>query len=255
MFNNFHVNRKHVMYMLCIMACLIGLVGIKGIANAENQVEKKVESYLENRGVDRPSVTVDERIAKVQLISESAERRTLDDIKAVQAIYESVRSSDVKEMIDGVQIQVFDKDGVKVSDRYVNGVTQVARTRNPLLAAESGKDVLEKAVQKIAAEFNYTVPDIVHVDTEKTEREKVELVLNPISMEMVVFADLDMICMELENYYVQKGGAPQYTLTVEDMNGEILYYIYLDCQYGSLLVWVSPQMEASFIAQEGPVHK
>ena len=255
MFNNFHVNRKHVMYMLCIMACLIGLVGIKGIANAENQVEKKVESYLENRGVECSSVTVDERIAKVQLIFESAERRTLDDIKSVQAIYESVRSSDVKEMVDGVQIQIYDKDGAKLSDRYVNGVTQVARTRNPLLAAESGKDVLENAVQKIAEEFNYTVPDIAQVETANTEREKVELVLNPISAETVVFADLDKMCMELENYYVQKGGVPQYTLTVEDVDGEILYYIYLDCQYGTLLAWVSPQMESSFIAQEGPVHK
>lgn len=100
-------NKKRSMILLMALCCAVMVFCAAGFATvvyAEGKVERNIYSYLSEKSVSYSFVSIDDKVLTVEIISTGTDRCTLDDVKAIQAVYEAVYGKKVIGNVEDVQI-------------------------------------------------------------------------------------------------------------------------------------------------------
>lgn len=211
------------------------------MANAADKIADGVEAYLKENNINYSEVSVKGNRMSVGLISEGDGRHTLEDIKAIEAIYEAVHAQKVVGKISAVEITVKDAEGNLLSSDTVNMSDSVA--------SEKSDDAIIKDIKVLADGLlgsEYTVEIAKYSDDELRN------VIVRVNGDADSTSAADSLYRALKNYRALTGAIDKCEIYVEDESGKCLYYVTGELEYGNMLAWVSEQAEEAFVGSHGP---
>lgn len=225
---------------------------------AEEIIKRNIISYLDNKEVNYSSIDIDNQVLSIKLLSNGENRCTIDDVKAVQAVYEAVHGQTVSEKIEDVSIEVYDINNKLIYDVYENDVFSLVENAELLVKQSvvseqdvTSEDILSN-VKNIVTRYSYYIQNVNVEKAEEITGRKLELILCESGNSANPMGDTTFIYESLEAYSLSTGAITQCEITVFDSENECVVYMAGDFQYGNAVAWVSPKIESEFIAHEGP---
>lgn len=250
--------KKVYVLILCSLIILIGLLRFITVANAEEKAEKNIYTYLAERRVNYSSISVAGKVLTAELFSYGTDRCTLDDVKAIQAIYEAVHGKNVIGDVEDIKIIIYNLEGDVIYDYYEADVASRVENIDTFAAADvaDGNKITDRSVlaeiRSIAAAYPFTVGEITSSDENVISGKKVEIKLKELEPGTVTMSSLNSLYTELEAYSFSTDAITQCTLYVMNDDDDCLLYMAGDFEFGNCIAWVSPAVEDSVIGQEGP---
>lgn len=260
MSNKFAIKKRGFAFLavFCCAALLLGVAGFATVAHAEEKVERNIYSYLTEKSVTYSSVSVNNKVLTAELISTGTDRCTLEDVKAIQAIYEAVHGKNVIGNVEDVQIIIYNSAGDIIYDYFQADVASPVEAIDSLVSTRSNTahnidtKTISDEITSVAETYPFTIENVIMSNAEEIAGQKVELVLNERDPGSISINDLNSLYAELEAYSFATSSITQCVLTVENDSGDCLFYMAGDFEYGNCIAWVNPSMDNSVIAAEGP---
>lgn len=250
--------KKKIILICCVVLAVAAAVTLIGVAAADtkaaNEPEKNLSTFLEEKKISYSDADVSDGVLTIALCSSGEGRCTQDDIKAIQAIYDMVHAQSILGEVNSIDITIRDIDGAVIFNRRENDVS-VPLEADTFERAESAQMTMQEKstaadyARTVAAMYPLSVDDASVEQTEGLDGNK--LVLNLTASDYgqnYASAIFDAF----EAYAAADGKITQCEITMYDPDGNCAVYMAGDFQYGNRVAWVSPAMEASFIAAEGP---
>lgn len=219
-------------------------------------LEKSIGSYLRERNINYTSTDISKNTLTVNLVSTGSDRCTIDDVKAIHSIYTAVHSRDVDDTIQNVQINIFNSDEVPIYDHYqadaaiANDASRHWNDENANLLSEAP----ENALRLITASHPFTVEHLNFLKADGINGQSADISVTPMDINSVTLSDLRILYEEIEEYAVASGAITQCSLSMINEKNECMLYLTGDMGYGNIIAWVSPEMEANVMENEGPKH-
>ncbi len=243
-----------VLVLALICAIVLSVFAVKKAYAAEKTV-RTVGAFLAEKKIEYSDAQISEGTLSVKLLSSGDDRCTLDDVKAIRAIYEAVHAQTVEGQVKNVSIEIYNADGVLIYDALENDVDKPIENIEQLVTVDpdqkgelSTNDILQK-VDTIISDLPYSVQQSQITDSTEISGRKLQLTLctndNDISWIKTIYE-------ELEAYSLSANALTQCEISVTNSSGDCILYMAGDFLYGNCITWVSPEVENSFIAQEGP---
>ena len=150
---------------------------------AEEIIKRNILSYLDNKEVNYSSIDIDNQVLSIKLLSNGENRCTIDDVKAVQAVYEAVHGQTVSEKIEDVSIEVYDINNKLIYDVYENDVFALVENAELLVKQSvvseqdvTSEDILSN-VKNIVTRYSYYIQNVNVEKAEEITGRKLELIL------------------------------------------------------------------------------
>ena len=253
--------RKRLVLLGSLVFVLITSIVIAGLVAtrtyAADELKKTVSSYLDQKDITYSSVTVDNNTLSVVLLSNGEDRCTLEDVKAIHAIYEAVHAQTIDGDIKNIGIEIYNTNGVLIYDIFEKNVSLPIENAELLvdssLFQKTGSDDnnILSITQSIVSSFPFSIQLAHVVRAEELTGNKVTLSLTK-ENDTNIMSDVRSIYEQLESYALSTGAIVECEISVFNTNGDCVLYMAGDFQYGNCIAWISPIIEKSFFAEEGP---
>lgn len=244
-----------LVFVLIFSLVIAGMVATKTFA-AED-LKKTISSYLDQKDITYSSVNVDNNTLSVVLLSNGENRCTLEDVKAIQAIYEAVHAQTIDGNIKDVGIEIYNTNGSLIYDIFENNVSLPIENAELLVdsslfqkTGSDDNDILS-TTQSIVSSFPFSIQSAHVVCAEELTGNKMILSLSK-ENDANIMSDVRSIYEQLESYALSTGVIEECEISVLNTNGNCVLYMAGDFQYGNCIAWISPYIENSFFAEEGP---
>ncbi len=243
-------NGKHfsLMIILGICCCAIFAFIVVSIiaASSKSETERNIQSYLEIKEIDYSSVNIEDKLLTVKLNSSGTGYCTLNDVKAIQAIYEAIHGDNIIENVEDISIYIYDTEGSLIYDLYRPGVSKPVESIKNVSIAEAYDTLMpEDAVNLIVEESPFKVKTMNFSSARQIDGRKLEL---SVESEASSFNDLQTLYRKLETYSLSSNEISQCAISVEK-DGECVLYMAGDFKYGNCISWVSPEMREPMVSQ------
>lgn len=237
-----HINLKKAVIVVLTVILIIALtVTLSSNVSAEEKSVNAVEDYFKLENVKYTNVSVQNGRMYVELQSNDKNRCTLEDVKAIEAVYEAIHAKKVDGIVNLVEIVVKTPEGKILSDETVNvSSTIVEKTDQAIIddvtvLTKNSFDSVNSV--KLESYLDGTKKNIVIKVTDESDDHT---------------SNADGLYRQILNYQKQFKAIDKCEIYVEDINGECLYYITGELEYGDMLAWVSEKSEESFVNSHGP---
>ena len=245
--------------LVLVLACILILSAITSEkAYATEKTIRAISTFLAEKEIEYSDVRVSDRTLSVKLLSSGDNRCTLDDVKAIQAIYEAVHAQTIEGQVKNVGIEIYNTDGILIYDILENDVDnpienleQLVKTNSEQKGEFTANDILLKA-ESIVTEFPYSIQQSWITESTEISGQKLQLTLCENNNDISSLDDIKVIYENLEAYSLSTNAITQCEITVTNSSGNCVLYMAGDFLFGNCIAWVSPEAESSFIAQEGP---
>lgn len=238
------------------LVVVIALLCARAFGKAD-ALEKSIGSYLRERNINYISTDISKDTLTVNLISTGSDRCTIDDVKAIHSVYTAVHSCDADDAIQNVQISIFNSDKVQIYDHYqadmaiANDASRHWNGENAKILSEAPKE----ALRLITASHPFTMEQLDFLKADGISGQAADISVTPMDEGSVTLSDLRSLYEEMEEYAVASGAMTQCSLSMMNEKNECMFYLTGDMGYGNILAWVSPEMEANVIENEGPTRR
>ncbi|MDR2751762.1 MAG: hypothetical protein LBC41_13975, partial [Clostridiales bacterium] len=155
-------SKSNTIGILLIMLSFM-MAAMYGIANANAIRASSIGERLGKLGISCDSVSLDEKVLKVELLSEGIDKCTLDDLKALQTVYSTVHGKDYLDKIDDLHINFVSQERESIYGFYLSSVTAKAedavslsysksiiepeQARSDLLAILDSRELMAESVE------------------------------------------------------------------------------------------------------------
>ena len=241
--------------LTCVFV-LSAIVAIKAYA-AEKPV-RTIVPFLADKKIDYSDVQINERTLSIKLLSSGEDRCTLDDVKAIMAIYEAIHAQSIEGQVKNVSIGIYNDDGVLIYDTLENGVDSPVENIEQLVTTDPDQkrglttnDVLQK-VDSIISDFSYSIQQSQITESTEISGRKLQLTLCENNNDISSIDDVRAIYENLEAYSLASNAITQCEIVVTNRSGNCVLFMAGDFLYGNCIAWISPEIENSFTAREGP---
>ena len=244
---------------LVVTCALIFVVQTAMKAYAARKPVRTITSFLKEKNIEYSDVSIKDGTLSVKLVSSGDERCTLNDIKAVQAIYEVIHAQTIEGQIKNVGIEIYNTDGKMIFDHFENGVSVPIKDVDKLVKQDTEQktdmtvDDILLYVENIVASYPYTIQEL-KIDTAlEISGKKLELTLCTLNKSYIPsFSNIRAIYENLEAFSFSTKAITQCEITVNNIDGEGVYYMAGDLLCGDCIAWVSPEVQSSFAKEYGP---
>lgn len=248
-----------LLFLVLAIACVLVLAVRTAMkAYATEKTVHTISSFLAEKGIEYSYVNVNNGTLSVKLASTGDERCTLDDVKAIQAIYEAVHAQTINGQVINVGIEIYNTSGELIYDVFENDVSVPVDDVEKLVTLNSDQktdmtmnDIMLK-VENIVKEFPYSVQQSKIATATQIPGEKLQLTLIENNNDISSIADIRVIYENLESFALSTNEITQCEITVNNIDGNCVLYMAGDFLYGNCVAWLSPKAESFFLAQEGP---
>jgi len=244
--------------MFIVIVLVLCFTMSNGIIIAKANIEKSLSEFLSARGIHYNSILLKEKVLTVDLLSAGTGRCTLDDVKAIQAIYSAAHGKGIINNVDNIQINIYNDAGKLIYDYYEADVSAKLEGRDGFSKIDNVEpDIspgeITEDVRQIAELHSFAVTNIEVLQADGILGRRVDVVLQSVKHhDDVTLSDLYLLYEEICRNSERTGIVSQCSLSLMDEMGECLLYMTGDFQYGHSVTWVSPVMEESVINHEGP---
>ena len=259
----FKTRKRKLFIMLAlvlVVACALIFVVQNALkAYAAGKPVRTITSYLKEKNIEYSDVSIKDETLFVKLVSSGNDRCTLNDVKAVQAIYEAVHAQKTNESIRNVGIEIYNTNGKLIFDEFENEVVVIADDVEKHSKQDSEQktdmtvdDILSYA-ENIVAEYPYTIQES-KIDTAlEISGKKLELTLCTLNKNGIPsFSNIRAIYDKIEAFSLSTKAITQCEITVNNIDGDCVFYMAGDFLYGECIAWVSPEAQSSFVKEYGP---
>ncbi|MBQ1675329.1 MAG: hypothetical protein II069_04730 [Oscillospiraceae bacterium] len=254
--------KKKASLLLCLAFALAIILVLSDMGTnnlyAVGETKQTITTFLNERGVSYTSVNIDDHILSIDLLSTGENRCTLDDVKAIQAIYEGVHEQTVDQEIKDVSINIYNSNGTMIYNEYeadvsspIENVDLLIDTAQSHNTAQSPETILSD-VRSIIAESSFSIQEISLENARELPNSKIIITLSETNNDIAALSSIRSIYERLEVLAISSGVVSQCEITAQNIEGNCVMYMAGDFLYGNCIAWVSPEAESSFIACEGP---
>lgn len=250
--------KKKTILICCIVlvaAVAAAFVGITAFGTkAPEDGEKSFSAFLDEKKISYSECNVNNGVLTVALRSSGEGRCTPEDIKAIVSIYDAARAQDVPEEVNSVDITIRDIHGTVIFNEHKNDVSTplegatLERAEAAQMTMQEENTITDYA-RNLAAAYPVSVDAATIEQTDGRPGNKIVLELTASDCNQSYGS---AIFNALEQYLYTNEKVTQCEITLYDADGNCAFYAAGDFQYGDCIAWVSPEMENSFIAAEGP---
>ena len=256
--------RKRKLFILLILAvvvvCALTFVVQKALkAYAAGKPIRTITSFLKEKNIDYSDVSINNETLSVNLVSSGDGRCTINDIKAVQAIYEVVHAQTIDSKVKNVSIEIYDINGKMIFDHHENGVSAQVQNvdklvkQDPEQKTDMAVDEILLYAENLVAKYPYSVQELKIDTASEISGKKLELILCTLNKNSIPsFSDIDRIYENLEAFSFSTKAITQCEITVNNTEGDGVYYMAGDFLYGNCIAWISPEAQSSFVKEYGP---
>ena len=227
-----HINlKKAAIVVLAVILMIVLAVTLSSNVSAEEKSEN----------VNYTKVSLQNGKMYVELKSSDKNRCTLEDVKAIEAVYEAIHAKKVDGVVNLVEIVVKTPEGKVLSDETVNVSSPIVEKTDQAIIddvtvlAKNSFDNVNSI--KLESYLDGTKKNIVVKVTDESANHT---------------SNADSLYRQIQIYQKQFEAIDKCEIYVEDINGECLYYITGELEYGDMLAWVSEKSEESFANSHGP---
>lgn len=243
---------------LVLVASLVVGVSTAGKIYAAEKTMRTIASFMDEKAIEYSEVSIDNQILSVKLLSAGEDRCTLDDVKAIQAIYEAVHGKIIDGQVKNIGIEIYDTNGKLIYDVVEHVVSLPIENADQSVEKNDRKkqdmtanEVLLQ-VDSIVKEYPYSVQKSCISEADVIAGKKLELTISELNNDIQSINDIRAIYENLEAYSYSTNAINQCEITVLDDEEACVAYMAGDFRYGNITAWVSPAAESAFLAQEGP---
>lgn len=234
-------NRKKViLFLICMAVCFLGL-GVNCMIHAEESVCRIVESYLEQREVDVREVNLQEDMLIVKLQSQGDSRCTLNDVQAIEVIYEFLCDADIAKRVKDIKIEIYDINQKCIYDYLQKDIAfydlGMVKSEYAEVTNNEVEDYLTSHYGEVFESILFRREEAKYAEITVKTRDGEEIGRNEIySIINAVQSDLQL----------DKQVANCILIVIGAQNNIEEYFIYSNmCGYS--LAWVSPNAQSDFI--------
>lgn len=253
---------KYAIFSLIILLAVASVVFFASVntpVNAGDETIKTVQEYLDkNNSIDYSYVDLKDGVLTVSLNSKGIEYCTLEDVQALQYIYDAVCALESENEVNNVRICVIGATGDQIYDFGLADVSAIVE----------GKDQLtnENYIGNNSARSNNIISTLESIFTEHCKAEISEIAVEPSTIlsgncltvvltenniEDVTASTMERLHEELEAYSFTTGKIKQCDVTVQDTTGETIIYMGASYDYGNCSIWFHPDY-LDILADNGP---
>lgn len=248
-------HRKYIIFSLTalfvISATVCAAIG-GGTVNAGNQTVKTVQEYLDdNAEIDYSYVDLKDGVLTVSLNSKGNGYCTMEDVQAMQYVYDAVYAAESLGEVDDVQLYIYDTTGKQIYDFYRAGVSSTIEGKEEFLndiyasyySAQSD-DMISSVESMITECCNAEISEIEIQNSTALGNNCLEVVLSEEDVDDVKMSNLECLYEELLGYcFTTTGGIRQCSVTVQDTTGTNILYMIVNFGNGSCRTWINPVYE------------
>ena len=244
---------------LVVVSALLFMVQTALKAYAAGKPVRTITSFLKEKTIDYTDVSIKDGTLCVKLISLGDERCTLNDTKAIQAIYEVVHAQSIDDQIMNVRIEIYNTNGKMIYDHFENGVSAPVENIDKLVKQDPEQktdmtvDDILLYVENMVVKYPYSIQESKIDAASEIPGKKLELTLCTLNKNSIPsFSEISSIYDNLEAFSFSTKAITQCEITVNNIEGDGVYYMAGDFLYGNCIAWVSPEAESSFAKEYGP---
>lgn len=226
-------SRKSVITISCCCVLIIALMALNAAFSHDFIYERYVRRQLEETGVSYTLVEIGNRQLAVELASSGTGRCTLEDVMAIETIYETVYGDTLIGKLDGLSISIYDTEGEQIYD--ISKPMDTQKLRLVSVSEKIGDEDTLAAVMHLLEQSPFEYNGMDFYTARKTDGWKLELQLTADSPS---FDELQTLYRSLENSCI----ADMCSIRV-DSKEECLLYIAGDFRYGCYISWISPELQ------------
>ena len=244
-------NRKKYGLILFAILCSFLLV-VSGITvhpvNAAERTKNAISVYLNEKNVNYCEVSVNNQILSIKIKSDGEDRCTIEDVVALQTIYEAVHGKVFLEKITDMYVEIINENGDVLFDEYTKDVSSMISDIE-LLVDVKEKEYTDKEifceVQRIVEDTTFSIKRMEIKPSDVLCSKKLELVLTEDEEGATSLSDVRSIYENLEAYSLSTRALSQCEITLVTDKDECLVYMGGDFMYGDCTAWLSEKIENS----------
>ncbi len=246
-----------VLALVLVVSLVVGVSTAGKIYAAEKTV-RTIASFMDEKAIEYSEVSMDNQVLSVKLLSAGEDRCTLDDVKAIQAIYDTLHDQTIDGKVKNIGIEIYDTNGKLIYDIFENVVSlPVENADQPVEKNDRKKNDMTVnevllQVDSIVTEYPYSVQKSCISDADEIAGKKLELTISEMNNDIHSINDIRAIYENLEACSFSTNAINQCEITVVDAEEACVIYMAGDFRYGNIIAWISPAAESAFVAQEGP---
>ena len=217
--------------------------------------EKSFSAFFDEKKISYSDCNVSNGVLAVDLCSSGEGRCTQEDIKAIQAIYDAVHTPGILGEVNSVNITIRDIHGAVIFNECRNDVATPLEGETLVRAEATQMTMQEKNTvtdyaRSLAAAYPVSIDAATVEQVEGRPGNKIALELSSSNGDP---SFVNAIYSALAEYARTNEKITQCEIILCDADGGCAIYASGDFQYGDYIAWVSPEMEDSFVAAEGPM--
>lgn len=250
--------KKKIILICCTVLAVAAVITFVGTATfgtkAAEEGGKSLSTFFDEKKISYSDFNVSEGVLAIDLCSSGEGRCTQEDIKAIQAIYDAVHTPGILGEVSSVNITIRDIHGTVIFNEHKNDVSTplegatLERAEAAQMTMQEENTITDYA-RNLAAAYPVSVDAATIEQTDGRPGNKIVLELTASDCNQSYGS---AIFNALEQYLYTNEKVTQCEITLYDADGNCAFYAAGDFQYGDCIAWVSPEMENSFIAAEGP---
>lgn len=251
--------KKKSILICCVVLVVAAAAAFVGIAafgsRAAEDGEKSFSAFLAEKKISCSDCNVTDGVLTVALCSSGEGRCTQEDIKAIASIYDAVRAQGTSERVSSVNITIRDIHGAVIFNECRNDVATplegetLVRAEATQMTMQEKNTVMDYA-RSLAAAYPVSIDAATVEQVEGRPGNKIALELSSSNGDP---SFVNAIYSALAEYARTNEKITQCEIILCDADGGCAIYASGDFQYGDYIAWVSPEMEDSFVAAEGPM--
>lgn len=255
------MKKKAILAMLLVCAAILS--GCYSNATAEPKQSRSITEFMKEKQIPYLLAEVNDNTLNVKLLSNGEEGCTLDDVKAIQAIYEAIHAKTITGEVKNVEIMIENAKGELIYDVGENDISDPIENTEPVAksilpqTSTLARDLILHRVKSIVSEYVDPSDDYCRIE-EAEITDASELVGNQLQMTLRVsnpryaFQTLQSIYDKLESYSLSENAIVQCRIYVVDLTGICTMYMGGDFHFGNCIAWINPSINSYFVIEEGP---
>ncbi len=254
-----YLKNNKIIWLITAIVMLVATTLFRTITANETYADEKLraENYFLENQIAFSNVSIERNTLSIDLISSGNGYCTLEDVKAIQFVYESVFDKKLSEKITDIKIEIYDANDQMIYDCYEKDILSSSED-----SAFDDEEVISSrpiSSEEIIAELSSRIADnnyqIQKVDVINNQNDEVN---NTLVISFLYTGDgesgksLIDICDIVKEYSLAVRYIDKCEINVEDDSGECIFYSSEDYRFGSSIAWINPRIEEVFLQQEGP---
>ena len=211
--------------------------------------------------IEEEAKITEERDGRLIELCIKQRNRFLGKHKASQTVFEGKEDLFLKEdyVFGETDKKGYPINGKMIFDHHENGVSAQVQNvdklvkQDPEQKTDMAVDEILLYAENLVAKYPYSVQELKIDTASEISGKKLELILCTLNKNSIPsFSDIDRIYENLEAFSFSTKAITQCEITVNNTEGDGVYYMAGDFLYGNCIAWISPEAQSSFVKEYGP---